>query len=172
MAVKKGPKKLRSKVDPKSCGQKWTHKVAVKKGPQKWWPKVNLKSGSLGPTIRIGQEIRCLPYAGFFFIEFGWLCCACACAPWSKNQSQMPSWPDARSECSSPLPSPAMTPASAPTPAHPYPREKFRLKKSTKKRILRNFICHLDRHFLKFLAISVGNQQRTETTNPLQIDTF
>ena len=55
---------------------------------------------------------------------------------------------------------------------HPYPREKFRLKKSTKKRILRNFICHLDRHFLKFLAILVGNQQRTETTNPLQIDTF
>ena len=56
--------------------------------------------------------------------------------------------------------------------AHPYPREKFRPKKSTKKCILRNFICHLDRHFLKFLAISVGNQQRTETTNPLQIDTF
>ena len=55
---------------------------------------------------------------------------------------------------------------------HPYPREKFRPKKSTKKCILRNFICHLDRHFLKFLAISVGNQQRTETTNPLQIDTF
>ena len=52
---------------------------------------------------------------------------------------------------------------------HPYPREKFCPKKSTKKRILRNFICHLDKHFLKFWAISVGNQQRTETTNPLQI---
>ena len=51
---------------------------------------------------------------------------------------------------------------------HPYPREKFRPQKSTKKRILRNFICHLDRHFLKFLAIFVGNQQRTDTTNPLQ----
>ena len=36
--------------------------------------------------------------------------------------------------------------------------------------ILRNFICHLDRHFLKFLAISVRNQQTTETTNPLQIE--
>ena len=52
---------------------------------------------------------------------------------------------------------------------HPYPREKCCPKKSTKKRILRNFICHLDKHFLQFWAISVGNQQRTETTNPLQI---
>ena len=26
----------------------------------------------------------------------------------------------------------------------------------------------VDKHFLKFLAISVGNQQRTETTNALQ----
>ena len=54
----------------------------------------------------------------------------------------------------------------------PTLEKNFAPKKSTKKCILRNFICHLDRHFLKFLAISVGNQQRTETTNPLQIDTF
>ena len=28
----------------------------------------------IGPTIRIGQEIRCLPYAGFFllFIKLSW----------------------------------------------------------------------------------------------------
>ena len=56
-------------------------------------------------------------------------------------------------------------------PIHPYPRENIQPEKSTKKRILRNFICYLDRYFLKFLAISVGNQQRTETTNPLQIET-
>ena len=40
--------------------------MAVKKGPQKWRPKVDPKS--LGAIIRIGREIRCLPYAGFFFI--------------------------------------------------------------------------------------------------------
>ena len=51
---------------------------------------------------------------------------------------------------------------------HPYPREKCQPRKSTKKLKSRSFIFCLDRHFLKFLAISVGNQQRTETTNPLQ----
>ena len=25
----------------------------------------------IGPTIRIGREIRCFPYAGFFYIEVG-----------------------------------------------------------------------------------------------------
>ena len=82
VAVKSGPKKWRSKKDPKSGGQKWTPKVAAKsgpqkwlpkvdpksggkKGPQKWRPKVDPKSGGLCATIRIGREIRCLPYAGF-----------------------------------------------------------------------------------------------------------
>ena len=53
----------------------------------------------------------------------------------------------------------------------PTLEKNFDPKKSTKKRILRNFICHLDRHFLNCLSISVKNQQRTETTNPLQIET-
>ena len=44
----------RSKVDPKSGGQKLTPKVAQP-----------LQS-CIGPTIRIGREIRCLLYAGFF----------------------------------------------------------------------------------------------------------
>ena len=35
----------RSKVDPKSGGQKWTPKAAVKKGTQKWRSKVDPKSG-------------------------------------------------------------------------------------------------------------------------------
>ena len=55
-------------MDPKSGGQKLTPKVAVKKGPQKLRPKVDPKSGGLGATIRIGREIRCLPYAGFFIL--------------------------------------------------------------------------------------------------------
>ena len=33
------------KKDPKSCGQKWTSKVAAKGGPKKWRSKVDPKSG-------------------------------------------------------------------------------------------------------------------------------
>ena len=75
----------RSKVDPKSGGQKWTPKVAVKKGPQKWRSKVDPKSGGqkwtpkvaqplqncIGPTFRIDREILCFPYAGFFILIWG-----------------------------------------------------------------------------------------------------
>ena len=35
----------------------------------------------------------------------------------------------------------------------PTLEKNFDPEKSTGKCILRNFICHLDRHFLKFLAI-------------------
>ena len=79
VTVKSGPQQWRQKVDPKSVGQKWTPKVAVKKGLQKGRSKVDPKSGGqkwtrkvgqplqncIGPTIRIGREILCLPYAGF-----------------------------------------------------------------------------------------------------------
>ena len=54
------------------------------------------------------------------------------------------------------------------TPCTPSLEKKFDPQKSTKKLKSRNFICHLDRHFLKFLTISVGNQQRTDTPNQLQ----
>ena len=64
-------------MDPKSGGQKWTPKVAAKSGGQKWRPnffilfflKINHATcpKCIGPTIRIGRDILCLPYAGFFF---------------------------------------------------------------------------------------------------------
>ena len=79
MATKSGGQKWRPKVADKSGSQKWRPKVAAKSGGQKWWPKVAVKSGGqkwtlkvpqplqnfIGPTIRIGREIRCLPYARF-----------------------------------------------------------------------------------------------------------
>ena len=60
--------KWQSKKDPKSGDQKRTPKVAVKKGPQKWRSKVDPQplQNCIGPTICIGREIRCHPYAGFF----------------------------------------------------------------------------------------------------------
>ena len=42
---------LRSKVTPKSSGQKWAPKVAVKKEPQEWW------SWSMGPVRHIESDI-------------------------------------------------------------------------------------------------------------------
>ena len=40
--------------------------------------------------------------------------------------------------------------------------------KNINKLIVRNFNYHLDKHFSKFSEISIRNQQRTETINPLQ----
>ena len=45
VAVNKGLQKWQSKVDSKSGGQKWTPKVAAKSGPQKWRSKKDPKSG-------------------------------------------------------------------------------------------------------------------------------
>ena len=39
---------------------------------KKFWKKKFWKKKCIGPIIRIGQEIRCLPYAGFFLKN---LCC-------------------------------------------------------------------------------------------------
>ena len=59
-----------------SVAQAWSPKngdqiqasLAVKSGPQKWRPKVAQPlQNCIAPTICIGQEIRCLPYAGFFY---------------------------------------------------------------------------------------------------------
>ena len=56
VAVKSGPQKWRSKVDPKCGGQKRTPKVAVRSGAQKWGPKVDPKSGSQKRTPKVAAK--------------------------------------------------------------------------------------------------------------------
>ena len=65
LAVKSGPQKWLSKVDPKSSwskkdhksgGQKVTPKVAAKSGPKKWRPKVDLNSGGQKTTPKVAAK--------------------------------------------------------------------------------------------------------------------